>query len=100
MEVLSLIIYTKYFWDFDIWPFKRVWPLNRGPLNEGSTVLNICMRKYNENAMFVRLFQIMLHVLPPVDQPRKGWITEAVKGLRTSDFELVLLKSKVPSRLP
>ena len=46
MEVLSLIIYTKYFWDFDTWPFSRVWPLNGGPLNGGplnggSTVLNI-----------------------------------------------------------
>ena len=39
MEVLSLIIYTKYFWDFDMWPFNRVWPLNGGPLNGGSTVL-------------------------------------------------------------
>ena len=39
MEVLSLIIYTKYFWDFDMWPFNRVWPLNRGPLNGGSTVI-------------------------------------------------------------
>ena len=38
MEVLSLIIYTKYFWDFDMWPFNRVWPLNGGPLNGGSTV--------------------------------------------------------------
>ena len=35
MEVLSLIIYTKYFWDFDMWPFNRVWPLNGGPLNGG-----------------------------------------------------------------
>ena len=34
------------------------------------------MRKYNENAMFVRLFRITLHVLPPVGQPRKGWITQ------------------------
>ena len=38
MEVLSLIIYTKYFWDFDMWPFNREWPLNGGPLNRGSTV--------------------------------------------------------------
>ena len=38
MEVLSLIIYTKYFWDFDIWPLNRVWPLNGGPLDGGSTV--------------------------------------------------------------
>ena len=38
MEVLSLIIYTKYFCDFDMWPFNRVWPLNGGPLNGGSTV--------------------------------------------------------------
>ena len=37
-------------------------------------VLNICMRKYNENAMFVRLFRITLHVLPPVGQLRKRWI--------------------------
>ena len=28
MEALFLIIYTKYFWDFDMWPFNRVWPLN------------------------------------------------------------------------
>ena len=39
MEVLSLIIYTKYFWDFDMWPFNRVWPLNGGPLNGGSTAV-------------------------------------------------------------
>ena len=39
MEVLSLIIYTKYFWDFGIWSFNRVWPLNGGPLNGGSTVV-------------------------------------------------------------
>ena len=32
------------------------------------------MRKYNENAMFVRLFRITLYVLPPIGQPRKGWI--------------------------
>ena len=38
MDVLSLIIYTKYFWDFDMWPFNREWPLNGGPLNRGSTV--------------------------------------------------------------
>ena len=36
MEVLSLIIYTKYFWDFDVWPFNRGWPLNGG-----STVRNV-----------------------------------------------------------
>ena len=36
MEVLSLIIYTKYFLDFDMWPFNRVWPLNGG-----STVLSV-----------------------------------------------------------
>ena len=41
MEVLSLIIYTKYFWDFDMWPFNRVWPLNGGPLNRGSTVYTL-----------------------------------------------------------
>ena len=40
MEVLSLIIYTKYFWDFDMWPFKRECPLNGGPLNRGSTVFS------------------------------------------------------------
>ena len=34
MEVLFLIIYTKYFWDFDMWPFNGV----GGPLNGGSTV--------------------------------------------------------------
>ena len=38
MEVVSLLIYNKYFRDFDNWPFNRVWPLNRGPLNRGSTV--------------------------------------------------------------
>ena len=38
MEVLSLITYTKYFWDFDMWPFNREWPPNGGPLNRGSTV--------------------------------------------------------------
>ena len=38
IEVVSLIIYNKYFWDFDIWPFNRGWPLNGGPLNRGSTV--------------------------------------------------------------
>ena len=38
MEVLSLLIYTLYFCDFDMWPFNRVWPLNGGPLNGGSTV--------------------------------------------------------------
>ena len=41
MEVLSLIIYTKYFWDFDMWPLNRVWPLNGGRLNGGSTVITI-----------------------------------------------------------
>ena len=38
MEVVSLLIYNKYFRDFDNWPFNRVWPLNGGPLNGGSTV--------------------------------------------------------------
>ena len=38
MEVVSLLIYNKYFWDFDNWPFNRVWPLNGGPLNRGLTV--------------------------------------------------------------
>ena len=38
MEVVSLLIYNKYFRDFDNWPFNRVWPLNGGPLNRGSTV--------------------------------------------------------------
>ena len=41
MEVVSLLIYNKYFRDFDNWPFNRVWPLNRGPLNGGCTVYNI-----------------------------------------------------------
>ena len=30
MEVVSLLIYNKYFRDFDNWPFNRVWLLNRG----------------------------------------------------------------------
>ena len=30
MEVVSLLIYNKYFRDFDNWPFNRVWPLNGG----------------------------------------------------------------------
>ena len=38
MEVVSLLINNKCFRDFDIWPFNRVWPLNGGPLNRGSTV--------------------------------------------------------------
>ena len=38
MEVVSLLIYNKYFRDFDNWSFNRVWPLNGGPLNGGSTV--------------------------------------------------------------
>ena len=38
MEVVSLLINNKCFLDFDIWPFIRVWPLNGGPLNRGSTV--------------------------------------------------------------
>ena len=47
MEVVSLLIYNKYFRDFDNWPFNRVWPLNGGPLNRGSTVMRknrFCMR--------------------------------------------------------
>ena len=39
MEVVSLLIYNKYFRDFDNWPFNGVWPLNGGPLNRGSTVV-------------------------------------------------------------
>ena len=39
MEVVSLLIYNKYFWDFDNWPFNRGWPPNGGPLNRGSTVV-------------------------------------------------------------
>ena len=39
MEVVSLLKYNKCSRDFDIWPFNRVWPLNGGPLNRGSTVL-------------------------------------------------------------
>ena len=35
------------------------------PFSFAIKLLNICMRKYNENAMFVRLFRITLHVLPP-----------------------------------
>ena len=34
MEVVPLLIYNKYFRDFDNWPLNRVWPLNGG-----STVL-------------------------------------------------------------
>ena len=49
MEVLSLIIYTKYFCDFHIWPFNRVWPLNGGPLNEGSTV---CTTLFIERVLY------------------------------------------------
>ena len=41
MEVASLLIYNKYFRDFDNWPFNRVWPLNGGPLNRGSTVYSV-----------------------------------------------------------
>ena len=41
MEVVSLLIYNKYFRDFDNWPFNRVWPLNGGPLNRGSTVVRL-----------------------------------------------------------
>ena len=44
-------------------------------------MINICMRKCNENAMFVGLFRITLHVLPPVGQPRKGWIGRGVSYL-------------------
>ena len=40
-EVVSLLIYNKYFRDFDNWPFNRGWPLNGGPLNRGSTVCRI-----------------------------------------------------------
>ena len=47
MEVLSLIIYTKYFWDFDMWSFNGVWLLNGGPLNGGSTVN--CKHNLKEN---------------------------------------------------
>ena len=39
MEVVSLLIYNKYFRDFDNWPFNRGWPLNGGLLNRGSTVV-------------------------------------------------------------
>ena len=53
MGVLSLIIYTKYFWDFDMWPFNRVWPLNGGPLNGGSTVSNCQFHEFW--AMFFEL---------------------------------------------
>ena len=38
MEVVSLLIYNKYFRDFDNWPLNREWPLNGEPLNGGSTV--------------------------------------------------------------
>ena len=41
MEVVSLLTYNKYFRDFDSWPFNRVWPLNGGLLNRGSTVVTI-----------------------------------------------------------
>ena len=41
MEVVSLLIYNKYFRDFDNWPFNRVRPLNGGLLNRGSTVVTI-----------------------------------------------------------
>ena len=40
MEVVSLLIKNKCFRDFDTWPFNRVWPLNGGSLNRGSTVLS------------------------------------------------------------
>ena len=54
MEVLSLIIYTKYFWDFDMWPFNRGWPLNEGPLNRGSTV-------YVNNTLPLAVHEITRH---------------------------------------
>ena len=54
MEVLSLIIYTKYFWDFDMWPFNRVWPLNGEPLNGGSTVLYLCVNSHVQAQPFIR----------------------------------------------
>ena len=51
------------------------------------------MRKYNENAMFVRrLFRITLHVLPPVGQPRKGWIPKKERKV-TKDTLPYRLKS-------
>ena len=42
MEVVSLLIYNKYFRDFDNWPFNRVWPLNRG-----STVVLLLHRRFD-----------------------------------------------------
>ena len=55
MEVVSLLIYNKYFGDFDNGPFNRVWPLNGGPLNRGSTV-NIFKR------CPIKLFSECVHV--------------------------------------
>ena len=57
MEVISLLIYNKYFRDFDNWPLNRVWPVNGGPLNRGSAVFYymsmILLRKYTKVTSFV-----------------------------------------------
>ena len=39
IEVKFTVNKGNGFWEFDNCPFDRGWPLNRGPLNRGLTVL-------------------------------------------------------------
>ena len=63
MKVISLLIYNKYFQDFDTWPFNRVWPPNRGSTvfmnistyrhsNELSRNLNLDNVRFNTGVKF------------------------------------------------
>ena len=38
IEGYFIVIALQIFWDFDMRPFNRGWPLNAGPLIGGSTV--------------------------------------------------------------
>ena len=63
MEVVSLLIYNKYFRDFDNWPFTRGWPLNGGPLNGGP--LNRGSTVYQKRIiMYGNLFVVVVYRLP------------------------------------
>ena len=59
-----------------MWPFKRGWPLNRGPLNRGSTVLQYILRL----SIVIRGVQIRSD--PISDRIRSDFGTEILYSFR------------------
>ena len=51
-----------------MWPFNRVWPLNGGPLNGGSTVLRKTNKIQNKRQTYHNVTQ---HIGDPARQLRR-----------------------------